>query len=115
MRLIKNEVDVIPAYIANEPFLFKEKGYDVNIINPTNYGFDMYGDMLFTNEDEAKNNPDRVEKFKEATLKGWKYALENKEEIIQLINEKYTQEKTIEHLRYEANAIDSLINKNLTP
>src|SRR5574344_1651747 len=115
LALIKNEVDVIPAYIANEPFLFKEKGYDVNIINPTNYGFDMYGDMLFTNEDEAKNNPDRVEKFKEATLKGWKYALENKEEIIQLINEKYTQEKTIEHLRYEANAIDSLINKNLTP
>ena len=115
MRLINNEVDVMPAYIANEPFLFKEKGYDVNIINPTNYGFDMYGDMLFTNEDEAKNNPDRVEKFKEATLKGWKYALENKEEIIQLINEKYTQEKTIEHLRYEANAIDSLINKNLTP
>ena len=115
MRLINNEVDVMPAYIANEPFLFKEKGYDVNIINPTNYGFDMYGDMLFTNEDEAKNNPIRVEKFKEATLKGWKYALENKEEIIQLINEKYTQEKSIEHLRYEANAIDSLINKDVTP
>ena len=115
MRLINNEVDVMPAYIANEPFLFKEKGYDVNIINPTNYGFDMYGDMLFTNEDEAKNNPDRVEKFKEATLKGWKYALENKEEIIQLINEKYSKEKSIEHLRYEANAIDSLINKDVTP
>ena len=115
MRLINNEVDVMPAYIANEPFLFKEKGYDVNIINPTNYGFDMYGDMLFTNEDEAKNNPIRVEKFKEATLKGWKYALENKEEIIQLINEKYSKEKSIEHLRYEANAIDSLINKDVTP
>ena len=115
MRLINNEVDVMPAYIANEPFLFKEKGYDVNIINPTNYGFDMYGDMLFTNEDEAKNNPIRVEKFKEATLKGWKYALENKEEIIQLIHEKYSKEKSIEHLRYEANAIDSLINKDVTP
>ena len=115
MRLINNEVDVMPAYIANEPFLFKEKGYDVNIINPTNYGFDMYGDMFFTNEDEAKNNPIRVEKFKEATLKGWKYALENKEEITQLINEKYSKEKSIEHLRYEANAIDSLINKDVTP
>ena len=29
-------------------------------------------------EDEAKNNPIRVEKFKEATLKGWKYALDVK-------------------------------------
>ena len=115
MRLINNEVDAMPAYIANEPFLLKEKGYDVNIINPNNYGFDIYGDMLFTNEDEAKNYPIRVEKFKKATLKGWKYALENKEEIIQLISEKYSKEKSIEHLRYEANAIDSLINKNLTP
>ena len=115
MRLINNEVDAMPAYIANEPFLLKEKGYDVNIINPNNYGFDIYGDMLFTNEDEAKNNPIRVEKFKEATLKGWKYALENKEEITQLINEKYSKEKSIEHLRYEANAIDSLINKDVTP
>ncbi|MDN5071184.1 transporter substrate-binding domain-containing protein [Aliarcobacter butzleri] len=115
VKLINNEVDLMPAYIANEPFLLKEKGYDVNIINPSNYGFDIYGDMLFTNEDEAKNNPNRVEKFRDATLKGWKYALENKEEIIQLINEKYSKEKSIEHLKYEANAIDSLINKDITP
>uniref|UniRef100_UPI0040471F36 ABC transporter substrate-binding protein n=3 Tax=Aliarcobacter sp. TaxID=2321116 RepID=UPI0040471F36 len=115
VKLINNEVDVMPSYIANEPFLFREKGYDVNIINPSNYGFDIYGDILFTNEDEAKNNPNRVERFREATLKGWKYALDNKEEVIQLINEKYSKEKSIEHLRYEANAIDSLINKDVTP
>ncbi|WP_323665149.1 ABC transporter substrate-binding protein [Aliarcobacter butzleri] len=115
VKLINNEVDLMPAYIVNEPFLLKEKGYDVNIINPSNYGFDMYGDMLFTSEDEAKNNPNRVERFREATLKGWKYALENKEEIIKLVHTKYANEKTIEHLRYEANAIDSLINKDVIP
>ncbi len=115
IKLINNEVDVMPSYIGNEPFLFKEKGYDVNIINPSNYGFDIYGDMLFTSEDEARNNPNRVERFREATLKGWKYALENKEEIIQLIHTKYANEKSIEHLKYEANAIDSLINKDITP
>ena len=115
VKLINNEVDLMPAYIANEPFLLKEKGYDINIINPSNYGFDIYGDMLFTNEDEAKNNPNRVARFRDATLKGWKYALENKEEIIQLIHTKYANEKSIEHLKYEANAIDLLINKDITP
>ncbi len=115
VKLINNEVDLMPAYIANEPFLLKEKGYDINIINPSNYGFDIYGDMLFTNEDEAKNNPNRVVRFRDATLKGWKYALENKEEIIQLIHTKYANEKSIEHLKYEANAIDLLINKDITP
>ncbi len=34
MDSLINEVDVMPAYISNEPFLLKEKGYDLNIINP---------------------------------------------------------------------------------
>lgn len=115
IKLINEEVDSMPAYISNEPFLLKEKGYDVNIINPSHYGFDIYGDMLFTNNDEVENHPQRVKKFREATLKGWEYALKHKEEIIQLIHEKYSKDKSIEHLRYEANAIESLISKDLIP
>ncbi len=37
----------------------------------------MYGDMLFTNEDEAKTIQIENKNLKE-TLKGWKYALEIK-------------------------------------
>lgn len=115
VKLMNEEVDLMPAYIANEPFLFKEKGYDVNIINPSHYGFDIYGDIIFTNKYEAENYPDRVKKFREATLKGWEYALDNKEEIIQLIHEKYAKNKSIEHLRYEANAIETLIARKVIP
>lgn len=111
-KLIDKTVDVMPGYISNEPFYFKEKGIEVNIINPANYGFDFYGDMIFTSQKELKNNPLRVKKFKEATLKGWEYALENKEEIISLIRQKYTKRKSIEHLRLEADAIDRLISKD---
>lgn len=88
---------------------------NVNIINPSNYGFDFYGDMIFTSEEEAKNHPLRVKKFKQATLKGWKYALENKEEIISLIRKKYSSKKSLEHLQLEANAIERLISKEITP
>ena len=115
IKLISGEVDLMPAYIANEPFLFKEKGYDVNIINPTHYGFDIYGDIIFTNKYEAENYPQRVKKFREATLKGWNYALDNKEEMVQLIHEKYAKDKSIEHLRYEANAIETLIAREIIP
>ena len=114
-KLINDEVDLMPAYIANEPFLFKEKGYEVNIINPTNYGFDIYGDIIFTNKYEAENHPERVKKFREATLKGWEYALDNKEEMVQLIYEKYAKNKSVEHLRYEANAIETLIAREIIP
>ena len=84
LKLMNNEIDLTSAYLSNETFYFKEKNLDINIINPMFYGFDLYGDMLFTNKDEALNHPERVDRFKKATLKGWLYALNHKEEIIEL-------------------------------
>jgi len=115
LKIVRNEVDLTPAYLSNEPFYFKEKNLDINIINPMNYGFDLYGDMLFTNKDEAINHPERVEKFKKATLKGWEYALKNKEEIIQLIHSKYSNKKSIEHLRFESEVVQEMIDIKSTP
>ncbi|XPV69664.1 MAG: ABC transporter substrate-binding protein [Halarcobacter sp.] len=115
LKLINKEIDAIPVYLSNEPFYFKEKNIDINIINPSNYGFDFYGDILFTSEDEVKNHPQRVQKFKEATLKGWNYALDHQEEIIQLIHNKYNSSKSLEHLRYEAKAIEKLIMREIVP
>ncbi|RXK03866.1 hypothetical protein CRV02_01350 [Arcobacter sp. CECT 8989] len=115
LKLINSETDLMVGYISNEPFYFLEKGIDINIINPAHYGFDLYGDMLFTSEKEALNHPDRVKKFKEASLKGWHYALSNKEEIINLIYNKYTKRKSLKHLRYEANAIEKMISKDIIP
>ena len=115
LKLVNEEIDLIPAYLSNELFYFKERNIDINIINPMNYGVDLYGDMLFTSQSEAINHPERVKKFKQATLKGWEYALENKEEIIQLIHEKYNTNKSIAHLRYEANAIEEAISKESIP
>lgn len=115
LKVMDGEVDLSPAYLSNELFHFKEKNIDVNIINPMNYGIDLYGDMLFTNQNEAKNHPERVIKFKQATLKGWEYALDNKEEIIKLIHQQYGTEKSLAHLRYEANAIEDVIAKDSIP
>lgn len=113
--LINNKVDAYSGYLSNEPFYFKELGVDINIIKPSNYGLDLYGDMLFTNEHEAKHHPKRVEKFKEASIKGWKYALKHKEEMIKLIKDKYAKNKSIQHLRFEANALDEIIQQNSIP
>jgi diguanylate cyclase (GGDEF)-like protein len=114
-HLINLKTDAYTGYLSNEPFYFKQRGIDINIINPSNYGLDMYGDMLFTNKKEAKNHPDRVEKIKKATLKGWKYALEHKEEMINIIKTKYAKDKSIEHLRYEADAIEEIIQHKSIP
>ena len=113
-KLLDHEIDLYGGYLTNESYYFKERNIDINIIDPSNYGFDLYGDMIFTNENEATNHPQRVEKFREASLKGWEYALNHKEEIIELINKKYSN-KSIEHLRFEANVIEKMINKDVIP
>lgn len=113
--IVEHKFDAYPGYLINEFFYFKENGIDVNILNPANYGVDLYGDMLFTSSQEAVNHPKRVEKFKEATIKGWYYALQNKEEIARLIKEKYAKDVTMEYLRFQADAMDDIIKQKTIP
>ncbi|MDD2906632.1 MAG: diguanylate cyclase [Sulfurimonas sp.] len=114
-HLAEKKTDAYTVYVSNEPFYMKQIGVDVNLINPANYGFDLYGDMLFTSTKEAKEHPERVQKFKEASLKGWLYALEHKHEIVALIKNKYAKEKSLEHLRYEADALEQMIQHKAIP
>ena len=109
-HLANKKTDAYASYLTNEAYELKSHGVAFNIINPANYGFDLYGDMLFTTAYEAQTNPQRVQRFKDATIEGWKYALEHKEELIQIIQTKYAPKKSLEHLRYEANAIEDVIS-----
>ena len=107
--LIEDKVDVMIGYKSNEPFYFSEQNVGINVISPQSYGIDLYGDILFTSQQEIDNHPHRVKKFRRASLKGWQYALENPEEIIQLIHTQYGSQSSIEHLRYEARITRDLI------
>ena len=114
MDLINNKTDVIAAYISNQPYILKEKNIAYNIIDPANFGYDFYENILFTSKDLIEKNPKLVKNFLKATLKGWKFALENEDEIIKLILNKYSKEKSYEALLYEAEIIkNSLMPANI--
>ena len=105
-KLINGDVDALTAYASNEPFFMLERGVDYRIISPEQYGIDFYGDVLFTSKTMLDNNPDTVSAFREASLKGWKYAIEHQDEIVDLILTKYnSQSKSREHLLFEAQKI----------
>ena len=107
--LIEDKIDVMIGYKSNEPFYFAEQNTDINIISPQSYGIDFYGDILFTSQREINDHPDRVKRFRRASLKGWQYALEHPEEIIQIIHKKYGSQSSLEHLRNEAQVTRDLI------
>jgi PAS domain S-box-containing protein len=90
-----------------------KQGIKYSTFSPRAGGIDFYGDTLFTTEKMVREKPERVAAFLEASLNGWKYALENTDEIIDLILTKYTQRHSREHLIFEARMSKSLIMANV--
>lgn len=111
--LINGKIDAFSAYITNEPFLLKRRGIDYGVIDPAEYAIDFYSDILFTTEHEVKQHPQRVAAFLQATLNGWRYAMDHPDEIIDLLLTKYKVPKSREHLQYEADVMHRLIEPDI--
>jgi len=113
----EGKVDIISVYDSNEAYILEKEGIKLNIFNPFDYGFDFYSDILFTHSQFAISNPKKVDDFKNASLKGWRYAFNHIDETVNFIYENYNaQNKTKDELRYEAEILKEHAyksNKNL--
>ncbi len=107
--LIDGKTDAMACYLSNEPYLLQKQGIDFHILNPADHGADYYGDILFTSQQQIIDHPDRTKAFYDASLRGWKWALENIEEMAALIYDKYnSQQKTLDSLIFEGEALKGL-------
>ncbi|KLD99768.1 ABC transporter substrate-binding protein [Aliarcobacter butzleri] len=105
---IDKKSDAIIEYLSNQTYLFDKENIKYNVFLPKDYGFDFYGDMIYTSSEFAKQNPKIVKDFIEATKEGWIYAFNNIPFTVDLIYEKYnSQKKSKEELDYEANSLKS--------
>ena len=82
---VNGDVDAMSIFITSQPFELDKLGINYNILNPANFGIYSYDVELFTSEKVINNDVEKVNKFVEATNKGWEYAFANKNEIIDLI------------------------------
>jgi NitT/TauT family transport system substrate-binding protein len=78
--LFTGQVDVWPGYTINEVIVAQEQGFEVNVIQPADYGVDLYADALFTTETTLREHPEMVRKFVKATMDGWQYAIDHPEQ-----------------------------------
>jgi PAS domain S-box-containing protein len=106
-KFIRGEVDMMLGYTTSLPYRLKSQNVDFYIIKPTEYGVDFYGDFIFTSNKEINEHPKRVKKFLRASLKGWNYAMANKDEIIRYMISHYNTKATYEELLYEANSMEN--------
>ncbi len=113
---INQEVDAIAIFTTNEVYTLNQLGVQYNILDPAVFGTKFYDLNLFTTMDELIKNPKRVDDFRVASIKGWQYALDNKEETVDIILKKYnTQNKSKDALLFEANQIEYLMLPNIYP
>jgi len=113
-EFIEKKVDAMSAFTTNELYYLDEKDIKYTIFDPVIYGAKYYDVNLFTSKKEAMQNPQRVQRFKEASIRGWEYALKHKDEAIDIILKKYnTQNKSKEALLFEAKQIEQLMFSNV--
>jgi ABC-type nitrate/sulfonate/bicarbonate transport system substrate-binding protein len=77
--------DVLPGTRFSVPYRAKELGVVVGELRPQSFGINFYGDSLFTHESMAHGRPDLAQRFTEASLKGWRYALAHVDEVARRI------------------------------
>jgi len=110
--LLSGKYDAISFYITDQALLLGNDSLLFNIFRPLEYGINFYGECLYANREEVTAFPARAEKLRLAVIKGWEYAVQNPEEIVQLIRRKYNSSLSENELRREA---DITINKLIRP
>ncbi|WP_324039487.1 diguanylate cyclase domain-containing protein [Aeromonas dhakensis] len=111
--LLAGKTDAISAYSTTEPFYLAKMGIPYRVFSPRSIDFDFYGDNLFTSERELNSRPERVYAFQQATLKGWRYAMDNPAEMIDWIVTKYPSGAGRDLLQFEANTTRELMQPDL--
>jgi diguanylate cyclase (GGDEF)-like protein len=111
--LVDGNTDAYNGYVSNEPFWLQQQQLPYRLIKPREYGVNFYSDVLTTREALLQERPAQVEAFIQASLKGWQYALEHLEESVQLVHRRYAPDKSLEHLRFEAEQLHKLIMPEL--
>ncbi len=108
-ELIEGRTDAYEVYFTDQPHQLELLNIEYNLLKPNEYGFDFYGDILFTSQNELTRYPQRTSAFNKASLKGWRYAFNHIDETILFIKDKYnTQQLSTDHLRFEAKKLKQI-------
>lgn len=87
--LFNDTVDVMICFITNEAIQARARADDLNIILLSDYGVDVYANVIFTTEDRIKDNPALVERFLRATLEGTTWAIEHPNEASDIVLDRF--------------------------
>lgn len=71
---LTGQVDVWPGYAASQSFTLHQKQILYRVITPAESGISFIGTVYFTTEKMIRSNPEKVQGFLDAVIKGWETA-----------------------------------------
>ena len=109
------DIDAMTGALSGELFEIRDRNIPHNVTHPSSYGINAYDGNLFTSESILERNPELVNAFVRATLKGWRYALGHKVEVVDLILSQYSRQFSRERLLFEAQQLERLTLRKVFP
>jgi ABC-type nitrate/sulfonate/bicarbonate transport system substrate-binding protein len=85
VELPQGIVDVLPVYKSNEPLVLKNMGMDIRLIDPADNGCPTWGSTIVVNKQYSDENPDVVQRFLKATMKGLQFFIDNKQQTLDIM------------------------------
>jgi ABC-type nitrate/sulfonate/bicarbonate transport system substrate-binding protein len=79
--LAHRRVDAVVGSAWELPWQAREQGIAIKAFDPAGYRIAYYGDSLFTLQRLAEIRPVTARHFREASIKGWAYALQHPDEV----------------------------------
>lgn len=81
----EGQVDIYPVFLSNEPDTLSKLGYPTKVFTAADYGAPTLGLAYVATEDYVADNPEVVQKFVKAALRGIEYANEHRDEAVQIV------------------------------
>lgn len=99
---LSGAVNASLAMTYNELISMKSTGRkidDENVIRLSDLGYNVIEDGLYTDRDYAKENSALIEKFRQASIRGWLWAQQNPEKTLDIVMD-YVAKSNIKTNRY---------------
>ena len=97
--LTSGKVDVLAVFKSNEPDIIRNMGLSVTTWEPESYGVPNLGLTYITRQEIVDERPEIVGRFLRATLRGFRYAMDNVDETVDIVL-KYAVDQDREHQRF---------------
>jgi ABC-type nitrate/sulfonate/bicarbonate transport system substrate-binding protein len=84
---LENAADAWPVYVNEEPHVAEAHHVPYRILKPSDYGIDLYGNVLFTSDYSLITEEAAICKFVRGYLEGWRAAVANPDRMLQILKQ----------------------------